>query len=536
MTNPLHLDWLRRFREDLRVGDMDSLTQHVELAGLDVVLDPEFLALASQEDARSVVVLIATLGEANSAQPEHYRRWLACYQYLQNQLNLNEASESCAAASHSAPGYYVALLDAAKHHGPLPSIGTAPAHVMDLQFGMELLVNVGHSAAISALLKAWQAVDHSDMPWLRTCRAVAARSSKVHVRKEAADLAQTIQWLLANAPAAQAAVAQKMRVQCADLALKARQGELACRAAEEAFAHDPHVERRFTLAKAHVLAGNLLTAVSHMHELLLHTLSDQFTPEISTDTAQASSFDVLAAEDTLVAVNRLLRAKGLKPFLMSGTLLGYARHGGILPHDKDVDLGLIGWEHQFTVAEALLDAGYFRLDLSQLSGHNRFLMSVHDMRNGMAVDFFLFHDKGDHFLHGIDFDMGFTQNFRFSKFELQEVDFLDDRFYAPADIDRNLSENYGDWRTPAPSYVVTVESPALCDSPETRTLLIYLEILKTITKGMKPQRVLRIVRHLQHHKSEIFSPTTQCRLEAWISSHSNLIGENIEIDGLSSFK
>ena len=86
MTNPLHLDWLRRFREDLRVGDMDSLTQHVELAGLDVVLDPEFLALASQEDARSVVVLIATLGEANSAQPEHYRRWLACYQYLQNQL------------------------------------------------------------------------------------------------------------------------------------------------------------------------------------------------------------------------------------------------------------------------------------------------------------------------------------------------------------------------------------------------------------------------------------------------------------------
>jgi hypothetical protein len=115
------------------------------------------------------------------------------------------------------------------------------------------------------------------------------------------------------------------------------------------------------------------------------------------------------------------------------------------------------------------------------------------LRNGMAVDFFLFHDKGDHFLHGIDFDMGFTQNFQFSKFDLDEVNFLGDNFYVPSDIDRNLSENYGDWRIPAPSYVVTVESPALChrESP-TQLLLSYLEILKTLVKGGKPERIRRI--------------------------------------------
>ncbi len=518
MTNPFHIDWMRRFREDLRVGDMDSLTQNVELAGLDVVLDPDFLALASQEDARSVVVLIATLGEANSERPEPYRRWLASYQYLQHQLDLQEAAAQCAAASRSPATYFSAVLDAARNGAALPSIGSAPVHVNDLQFGVELLVNTGHSAAVATLLKAWQAVDRSDMPWLRSCRAVAARSSKVHNRKEAAELTQTIQWLLTRAPTSQAAVAQEMRVQCADLALKARHGALACQAAEDAFAHDPNVERRFTLAKAHVLAGHLPTAVSHMHELLLHTLSDQFTPDATRDVPHTSPFDVLAAEDTLVAVNRLLRAKGLQPFLMSGTLLGHARHGGLLPHDKDVDLGLIGWEHQFTVAEALLEAGHFRLDLAQLSGHNRFLMSAHDMRNGMAVDFFLFHDKGDHFLHGIDFDMGFTQNFRFSKFGLQEVEFLDERFYAPDDIDRNLSENYGDWRTPAPSYVVTVESPALCDTPDTRTLLVYLEILKTITKRMKPQRVMRVLDHLDAHNSPLLGAGVRQQLRHWCAA------------------
>lgn len=499
MTNPFHIDWLRRFREDLRVGDMDSLTQNVELAGLDVVLDPDFLALASQEGARSVVVLIATLGEVNSEHPEPYRRWLASYQYLQHQLDLQEAAAQCAAASRSPATYFTALLDAARNGAALPSIGNAPVHVDDLQFGVELLVNTGHSAAVAALLKAWQAVDRSDMPWLRSCRAVAARSPKVHARKEAAELTQTIQWLLIRAPISQTVVAQEMRMQCAELALKSRQGDLARRAAEDAFSHDPNIELRLTLAKAHVLAGDLPTAVSHMHELLLHTLSDQFTLEPNGDDSQALPFNVLEAEKTLVTVNRLLRAKGLQPFLMSGTLLGYARHGGLLPHDKDVDLGLIGWEHQFTVAEALLEAGHFQLDLTQLSGHNRFLMSAHDMRNGMAVDFFLFHDKGDHFMHGIDFDMGFTQNFRFSKFGLQEVEFLGERFWAPSDIDRNLSENYGNWRKEEKIYVVTVEAPALCDtSSDTQLLLCYLEVLKTLMKAGKPERIGRVFQAIEH--------------------------------------
>jgi hypothetical protein len=111
--------------------------------------------------------------------------------------------------------------------------------------------------------------------------------------------------------------------------------------------------------------------------------------------------------------------------------------------------------------------------------------------------------------------MGFTQNFRFSKFGLQEVDFLDERFYVPDDIDLNLTENYGDWRTPATSYVVTVESPALCDTPESRTLLVYLEILKTITKRMKPQRVVRILDHLDATPNPVLGADVRQRLRAW---------------------
>lgn len=517
MNNPFHMDWLRRFREDLRVGDMDSLTNNVELAGLDVVLDADFLALACQEDARSVVVLIATLGEANSENPSPYRRWLATYQYLQGQLQLDEAAQLCADAVQGHVGYYTTLLGCALKRIPIDTLGAFTVRSDDLEFGINLLVNTGHSSAIVALLKAWQSIDRSDMPWLRACRATAARRPHLHVRQEAADLASTTQFLLDKAPKQLAAVQQEMRVQCAELALKAGNKSLAHLAAQKAFDNDPSVERRFTLAKAHVLRGDLPTAVQHMHELLLYTLNNGVATDSAPEISKPSSFDVLAAEDTLISVNRLLRAKGLQPFLMSGTLLGYVRHGALLPHDKDIDLGLIGWEHQFTVAQALLEAGHFRIDVAQLSGQNRFLMSAHDVRNGMAVDFFLFHDKGDHFLHGIDFDMGFTQNFRFSKFDLQEVEFLDERFYVPSDADRNLTENYGDWRTPATSYVVTVESPALCDTPDSRTLLVYLEILKTITKHMKPQRVARILDRLAAQKSNILDEALRTNLQTWCS-------------------
>ena len=147
----------------------------------------------------------------------------------------------------------------------------------------------------------------------------------------------------------------------------------------------------------------------------------------------------------------------------------------------------------------------------------------------MAADIFIFHDKGDHFLHGIDFDMGFTQNFRFSKFDLVEVEFLDERFYVPSDIDRNLSENYGDWRTPAPSYVVTVESPALCDTPESRTLLVYLEILKTITKRMKPQRVVRILDHLDATHNPVLGHDVRQKLRDWCQQHGAQSAPNVEV-------
>lgn len=514
MNNPFHQDWLRRFREDLRTGNADSLTADVEMAGLEVILDPEFCELACQEDDRQVAILIGSLGEANSDQKAYFTRLRAAYQHLVDQLDLATAAAECAVRDKRSLSFYESVLDAAKTKKEL-QITEAFSSVDDLQFALKLQVNTGNSSSVFPILKKWQTIDKSDLPWLKACKTIVKRGESNVLQGEALRLAISCEQLIAMAPKSQNKVVQEMRVQWAIFSYKGKNGAIAVKAATQAYAHDPHEERHFALAKALILNGQNEAALEHLRNLLIQTLANNKIKEEQAIKNQINGFNILAAEDALIDINNHLKNKGLKPFLISGTLLGYARQGALLAHDKDVDIGIIGWENQFTIAEALLEAGHYKLDLTQLTGHNRFLMSAQDLKNGMAIDIFLFHEKDDHFLHGIDFDMDFTQNFKFSKFELKEIDFLDGKFYAPVNIDQNLKENYGDWKTPAPSYVVTVESPALCNTPKTGGILIYLEVLITIVKGMKPHRINRILDHLESTQNNILGLDVHQNLRTW---------------------
>jgi len=502
MSNPLHDDWLRRFREDLRTGDMESLRSNVELAGLDTLLNSEFCELVCQEDARQVAILIGSLGEENADDSKPFIRLRASYQLLTNQIDIDAAANDCSIIDSRSKNFYISLLSSAQSKHIVLDITPYFATVNDLEYGINLLINTGNSKALSSLLKKWQTIDKSDLPWLKTCRAIVKRGEKIEFGDEANDLARITEELITTAPVNQAEVTQEMRIQWSNFAFKAKDGELACKAASEAFKYNQTNNIRFSLAKALILNSEINSAIDHLDVLLNESLSGIDINSSIITKSNPSTFDILAAEGTLISINKALKKRGLKPFLMSGTLLGYAREGNLLPHDKDVDIGIIGWENQFTVAEALLETGHFKIDLSQLTGRNRFLLSANDLRNGIAADIFIFHDMGDHFLHGIDFDMGLTQKFRFSKFELEEVEFLSEHFYVPSDIDRNLSENYGDWRSPTPSYVVTLESPALCDKDsETQLLLTYLELLKTLLNDNSFERIKRIHKLIELRQS-----------------------------------
>jgi hypothetical protein len=196
-------------------------------------------------------------------------------------------------------------------------------------------------------------------------------------------------------------------------------------------------------------------------------------------------FDRDIAEAALCRINAVLHAAKIDSFIISGTLLGCIRDGRIFEHDKDFDLGVIGWQSQFDVAEALIKSGEFAFTTRDLRGKNLFLMPVRHIPSGYDFDIFFFHVYGDYFLHGIDFRLGYTINFRFSKFGLTERVFLGERFLVPDEPERMLEENYGGgWREPDPDYFVKLESPALVrGNGLVHALVARVEMIELIKRG-----------------------------------------------------
>ena len=216
---------------------------------------------------------------------------------------------------------------------------------------------------------------------------------------------------------------------------------------------------------------------------------------------QALPFDREVAEKVLCETNELLRSAGVDVFIISGTLLGCMRGGRILEHDKDFDLGVIGWEAQFDIAQALLKSQKYTFSTDRLKGHNLFLLGAVHVPTGYAFDIFFFHDSGDTYKHGIQFQLEYSIHYQFTKFDLREVDFLGQKFLIPGDYNLFLEENYGkDWRTPDTNYFVKLESPALIEkSGPSFAYSIRHEMLDMLGKRVDPDKgrvfVVKMKRH-----------------------------------------
>lgn len=216
---------------------------------------------------------------------------------------------------------------------------------------------------------------------------------------------------------------------------------------------------------------------------------------------QAVPFDRNVAETALCEVNSILRGAGVDVFIISGTLLGFVRDGRILEHDKDFDLGIVGWEDQFAVAQALFLSPNFSFSPKGLKGHELFLLSAVHVPTGYSFDVFFFHENGHTFKHGIQTSSGYTIHYEFSKFNLIEKEFLGQNFLVPEDYELFLEENYGtNWRTPDPGYFVKLESPALMEkSGDNFAYSIRHEMLDMLGNRASPDKGRMFVEKMKLH-------------------------------------
>jgi hypothetical protein len=258
-------------------------------------------------------------------------------------------------------------------------------------------------------------------------------------------------------------------------------------------------------AHARCLTGETDLAIKCLDEALLRLpaeplswIQDHFQAP-GGNSNEARRFDVDSARKAIVDLNAALAPVGIKPFLVSGTLLGYARCGDFLSHDKDIDVGIFGTVDNYQVLMALAQSGKFRIVTDYMRLDRNYNLVCWHLPTGMPIDIFTYHREGEWLYTGVYTDLGYLQRFRFTPFDLQPIEFVDVPIHAPSDIDLNLRENFGDWQTPDPQYISHLESPSTEDQGgQIHMLVARLMLLKAVIKG-SPEIAARVMAVLDRH-------------------------------------
>ena len=182
-------------------------------------------------------------------------------------------------------------------------------------------------------------------------------------------------------------------------------------------------------------------------------------------------FSLIDAESALRDWSDLFPVKIWSWYVISGTFLGLVREGGFLAHDYDLDLG-------FNAEDCDIDAL-----LNKLSNSPQFYIESQDWMDTIKRDakgsysfdrirvlVKVVHKSGisiDVFVHYLDV----AENKRWhgsrihrwdnSRFDLQQYTLAGIKVLGPADADRYLTENYGEWRIPVKDFNCSTGTPNL---------------------------------------------------------------------------
>lgn len=301
----------------------------------------------------------------------------------------------------------------------------------------------------------------------------------------------------------------------------------AIEAAQLATTQGDRLHAAFDIARAYCHRGDLdasLLWLDRLVELMTEAPLTEPTAPVERPTAEdepepdkekRNTFDPVQASSALLDLQNALAPVGQKAFLVSGTLLGYHREGALLAHDKDIDVGIVGWQDQYDIAAALLRSGRFALDTRRLRGHKAYHLPVKHLQTRVSIDIFIYHEEDGKWVTGVESYFGYLQKFAFTPFEIRQVEFLGIGFHVPGDIERNLAENFGDWRQSDPDYISHLQSPSTVDvGGKVFQIVGRIRALEAI-RGAKHEKLRRVVRIMteQRHRPGGMSAQTLARLQ-----------------------
>lgn len=499
----------------LMKGDQSALEN--AFVGLDLgqLLSQDTIAVTRALGKKPITLLLCTLAEQNDVEGPRAKHWLACYQsIIREQLeapldslsrqNVLRFAVECLMQKQSLTSSMIAG----------KKIKGTPQAWQD---ALELLLDHKDWTSALELLRHLGKQPAETQIWLQLAKSLSRRhplyveeSGQAQVDVDYQILARLYGLCADAARRAKVPNVYKALVQLASSALET-DGDFD-KAIDQLTALDPQnntIAFQIDLARCFCKQGKSMASIDRLDRAIeLLVVSQNPTEALPADALQGAgarpagakaekSFDVKKASRALSDLSRMANEKGTPVFLVSGTLLGYVREGQLLAHDKDIDVGIVGWENQYTLCMALQETGLFTVSTQHLKGKDTFYIPIKHNETGMWIDVFVYHPQGSHLVTGVDFFFGYRQTFAFTPFELQEIDFLGVKMQAPANAELNLTENYGNWRVPDASYLSHLESPATMDKGNLPYMITArMSMLSACLKkqNLKIEKILSLMR------------------------------------------
>lgn len=221
-----------------------------------------------------------------------------------------------------------------------------------------------------------------------------------------------------------------------------------------------------------------------------NALLSQATPPTTAITKhenqRTGDFPIEDAKATLADFAGLFPVTTLRWFVVSGTFLGLIRENGFLAHDYDIDLGVFEDEVDIPAILATIEASDHFV-LKKYDYHQSALFAPKTRTQNVDVPYIikLVHVTGIHidlFIHYHDTTSNFEivwhgsslHRWENSVFDIVPYPFYDQEVLGPADADRYLTENYGDWRTPMTQFNCTTDTPNLVLVPHPIAIVIFV--------------------------------------------------------------
>lgn len=160
-------------------------------------------------------------------------------------------------------------------------------------------------------------------------------------------------------------------------------------------------------------------------------------------------FDPSLALKNLIDLDKVLRKEKVPYWIQDGTLLGYYREKNFISHDLDADIGIDFKDFSPKTLDAIKSIGF---EIKHMFGYPEDSFELSLTRFNTKIDIF-FHYKHNDVVYHCAFDKNKRIDYRYKKFNIKEITFLNHKFFAPVDELNFILQKYGDkWNVPDPKW------------------------------------------------------------------------------------